>query len=244
PIRDLTLKVPTAWAFSTATVGVQASSGTVILVNTVAAGTVTLTFKTSGTVPSTSAPAPGPTKTTTTLSIPSPTVPPPTPTPSNPRLIDDFADPQRYSSEQNAMGYYTGDDGTVANRTTVQADWLLLSVKPTSYWYSTLGPANTCNDYSAYTKLSLAVRYPATTRIGFNVVIQDVDAASCSKQTQHTFNVTTLINAATPVATDNWLHLDLPLTNFGTFDAKSLKAVSLAGFTQSGQVEVDYIYFS
>ncbi|KAG0311324.1 hypothetical protein BG000_006704, partial [Podila horticola] len=112
PIRDLTLKVPTAWAFSTATVGVQASSGTVILVNTVAAGTVTLTFKTSGTVPSTSAPAPGPTKTTTTLSIPSPTVPPPTPTPSNPRLIDDFADPQRYSSEQNAMGYYTGDDGT------------------------------------------------------------------------------------------------------------------------------------
>ncbi|KAG0328464.1 hypothetical protein BG000_000481 [Podila horticola] len=126
------------------------------------------------------------------------------------------------------MGYYTGDDGTVANRTTVQADWLLLSVKPTSYWYSSLGPANTCNDYSAYTKLSLAVRYPATTRFGFNVVIQDVDAASCSQLTQHTFNVTTLINAATPVDPDNWLHLDLPLTNFGTFDAKSLKATHTA----------------
>ncbi|KAG0007995.1 hypothetical protein BGZ81_004422 [Podila clonocystis] len=150
------------------------------------------------------------------MSIPSPTAPPPTPTPSNPRLIDDFADPQRYSSEQNAMGYYTGDDGTVANKSTVQGDWLLLSVNPTTYWYTNLGPDNTCNDYSAYTKLSLA----------------------------HSFNVTALIKTATPVGPDSWLHLDLPLTNFDTLDKTRLKAVSLTGFTQNGQVEVDYIYFS
>ncbi|KAF9370688.1 hypothetical protein CPB97_002538, partial [Podila verticillata] len=244
PIRDLTLKVPTAWAFASSTVGVKATPGAVVLLNTVAAGTVTLTFKTSGTVASTSAPAPGPTKTTTTISIASPTVPPPTPTPNNPRMVDDFADPSRYSSEQNAMGYYTGDDDTVANKTTVQGDWLLLNVKPISYWYTLLGPANTCNDFSAYKTLSLAVRYPTATRVGFNIVIQDVDAASCSKTTQHPFNATALINAATPVGTDNWLHLDLPLTNFGTFDAKSLKAVTLSGFTTNGQVEVDYLYFS
>ncbi|KFH67446.1 hypothetical protein MVEG_06178 [Podila verticillata NRRL 6337] len=244
PIRDLTLKVPTAWAFASSTVGVKATPGAVVLLNTVAAGTVTLTFKTSGTVASTSAPAPGPTKTTTTISIASPTVPPPTPTPNNPRMVDDFADPSRYSSEQNAMGYYTGDDGTVTYRTSVQGDWLMLSVNPTSYWYTLLGPADTCNDFSAYKTLSLAVRYPTTTRVGFNVVIQDVDAASCSEMTQHPFNATALINAATPVGPDNWLHLDLPLTNFGTFDAKSLKAVTLSGFTVNGQVEVDYLYFS
>ncbi|KAG0071543.1 hypothetical protein BGZ92_004258 [Podila epicladia] len=171
------------------------------------------------------------------MSIPSPTVPPPTPTPLNPRLVEDFADPQRYSAEQNAMGYYTGDDGTMSAKSTVQADWLMLSVKPTSYWYTNLGPDNTCNDYSGYTKVSLAVRYPTATRIGFNVVIQEVDAASCSQLTQHEFNATALIKAATPVGPDSWLQLDLPLTNFGTVDKSRLKAVSLSKFTQNGQVE-------
>ncbi|KAG0331462.1 hypothetical protein BG005_005811, partial [Podila minutissima] len=72
-ITDLTLKVPAAWAFASSTVGVQATPGAVVLLNTVAAGTVTLTFKTSGTVANPVNPAPGPTKTTTTISIPSPT---------------------------------------------------------------------------------------------------------------------------------------------------------------------------
>ncbi|KAF9343080.1 hypothetical protein BGX26_006290 [Mortierella sp. AD094] len=81
----------------------------------------------------------------------SPTVPAPTPTPASPRVVDDFSDPSRYSSEQNALGFYTGDDGTVTNRTTVQADWLLLSYDANTYWYTTLGAPNTCNDYSQFT---------------------------------------------------------------------------------------------
>ncbi|KAG0344222.1 hypothetical protein BG004_004633 [Podila humilis] len=244
-ITDLTLKVPTAWKFSTGTTAVQASAGAVVLVNTVNAGTVTLTFKTSGTVATTSAPAPGPTKTTTTMSIPSPTVPPPTPTPLNPRLVEDFSDPSRYSINKNALGYYTGDDGTVTSRSSVQADWLMLSVNPSTYWYTNLGPDNTCNDYSAYSTLSIAVRYSTATRIGFNVVIQEMDATTCSgEMTQRVFNATPLINAATPQPADNWLHLDMPLSNFGAINKASLKAVSIAGFTGTGQVQLDYVYFS
>ncbi|KAG0060874.1 hypothetical protein BGZ92_006625, partial [Podila epicladia] len=39
PITDLTLKVPNAWAFASSTVGVQATPGAVVLLNTVNAGT-------------------------------------------------------------------------------------------------------------------------------------------------------------------------------------------------------------
>ncbi|KAG0002709.1 hypothetical protein BGZ79_002456 [Entomortierella chlamydospora] len=172
-----------------------------------------------------------------------PTIPVPTPTPASPRVVDDFSDPSRYSSEQNALGFYVGDDGTVTSRTTVQADWLLLNVNADSYWYTNLGAPNTCNDYSSFTQLSLAIRYPTTKRIGFNVVVQDTDSTTCTGLTQHSFNAATLINSAT-AGSDGWLHLDIPLTNFAGVDLTSLRAISLAGFTATGQVEVDYIYFS
>ena len=243
-IIDLTLRVPTAWSFASSTVAVNAVPGAVVLVNLVPAGTVTLTFKTSGTVATTSAPPAGPAPTTTTISIASPTIPAPTPTPTNPRMVDDFSDPQRYSSEMNALGYYTGDDGTVSSRTTVQDDWLLLSYTTSSYWYTLLGAANTCSDYSQFTKLSLAVRYPTMQRIGFSVVLQDTNNVTCTGQTEHPLDLTMLINGAT-AGNDGWLRLDLPLINFGNAtDLRSMRAILLQNFASAGQVEVDYIYFS
>ncbi|KAF9154211.1 hypothetical protein BGX20_004734, partial [Mortierella sp. AD010] len=243
PIVDLTLRVPTAWAFKSSTVGVQASSGAVILLNTVPASTVTLKFQTSGTVTATTNPAPGAPTTTSTISMATPTIPVATPAPASPLVVDDFSDPSRYSSEQNALGFYTGDDGTAASRITVQADWILLNFNTNTYWYSNLGPANTCNDYSSFTKLSLAIRYPTTTRIGFSVVLQDTEATTCTGLTQHSFDVTAMINSAT-AGSDGWLHLDILLTNFVGVDLTRLRAVSLASFASAGQVEVDYIYFS
>ncbi|KAF9992113.1 hypothetical protein BGZ79_003493, partial [Entomortierella chlamydospora] len=106
PIVDLTLRVPTAWALQSSTVGVKAAPGAVILLNTVPAGKVTLKFQTSGTVASPSMPAAGTPTTTSTISMASPTVPAPTPTPASPLVVDDFSDPSRYSSEQNALGFY------------------------------------------------------------------------------------------------------------------------------------------
>ncbi|KAF9947393.1 hypothetical protein BGZ72_010591 [Mortierella alpina] len=242
-IVDLTLRVPTAWAFASATTAVTATPGAVVLLNTVAAGTVTLTFKTSGTVASPSAPAPGPATTTTTIAMSTPTVPAPTPAPSNPRVVDDFSDPQRYTSEQNALGFYTSDDNTSSGRDSVQADWLLLSVTPSTVWYSLLGATTTCNDYSAFTQVNLAIRYPTATRIGFNVVLQDAVAGGCTGQTLHSFAATTMIKAAV-AESDGWLHLDIPLTNFGNLDKTRMRAVMLNTFASSGQVEIDYIYFS
>ncbi|KAF9991703.1 hypothetical protein BGZ79_004107, partial [Entomortierella chlamydospora] len=243
PIVDLTLRVPTAWAFMSSTVGVQATSGAVTLLNTAPAGTATLKFQTSGTVTATTNPAPGAPTTTSTISMATPTIPAPTPTPSSPRVVDDFSDPSRYSSEQNALGFYTGDDGTAASRISVQADWLLLNVNNNTYWYSNLGPANTCNDYSSFTKLSLAIRYPTTKRIGFSVVIQDTETTACTGLIQHSFDVTALINSAT-AGSDGWFHLDIPLTNFNGTDLTRMRAVALTSFASACQVEVDYIYFS
>ncbi|KAF9997598.1 hypothetical protein BGZ80_006958 [Entomortierella chlamydospora] len=241
-IIDLTLRVPTAWVFVSSTVGVKATPGVVILLNIVPAGTVILKFQTSGTVAVTTNPAPGHAPTTTTISMASPTIPAPTPTPTNPRMVDDFSDPTRYSNEENALRFYTGDDHTVTERTTVQDDWLLLSFNTASYWYTLLGASNTCNDYSQFTKLNLAIRYPTNKRIGFNMVIQDTTSGTCTGITQHSFNVTSLINSAT-AGSDGWLHLTLPLTDFSGANLKSLSAISIAGFVSSGQVEVDYIYF-
>ncbi|KAF9581192.1 hypothetical protein BGW38_001888, partial [Lunasporangiospora selenospora] len=196
-IVDLTLRVPTTWSFKSSTVAAKATPGAVVLVNKVAAGTVTLTFQTSGTADSTSAPAPGPSVTTTTMSIATPTIPPPTPTPALPRLLDDFSDPQRYNSGVNVLGFATGDDNTVTQKTSVQGDWLLLNVNANTFWYSLVGNANTCNDYSKYTKLSLAVRYPTSTRIGFNVVLQTTLGSDCTGLSQYSFNATPMIKSAT-----------------------------------------------
>ncbi|KAF9433230.1 hypothetical protein BGZ76_009719 [Entomortierella beljakovae] len=242
-IVDLTLRVPTAWALKSSTVGTKATAGAVILLNTVPAGTVTLNFQTSGTVANPSIPAPGPATTTTSINWPSPTVPAPTPTPASPRIVDDFADPQRYGTEKNAMGFYLGDDGTVTSRTSVQADWLLLNVNNASYWYTNLGDHNSCGDYSQFTQLNLAVRYPTATRIGFNVVLQDADNATCTVGIRHPYDITSLVTKAT-AGSDGWLHLDLPLTNFTELDTKNLKSLSFTNFASAGQVEIDYIYFS
>ncbi|KAF9311130.1 hypothetical protein BG003_007729 [Podila horticola] len=240
-ITDLTLKVPTAWAFASSTVGVKATPGAVVLLNQVAAGTVKLTFKTSGTVANPVNPAPGPTKTTTTINLPSPTLPPPTPTPATPRIVEDFSDPQRYGTEKNALGFYVGDDGTVASRTSVQADFLLLNVTSASYWYTLLGDATACNDYSAFTKVNLAVRFPVGKVFGFDVVVQDADATGCATQVRHPVNVKSLLT--TPV-NDGWYHLDLPLSGFEGLNATRLKSVSLSGFETAGLLEVDYVQFS
>ncbi|KAF9202987.1 hypothetical protein BGZ49_006899, partial [Haplosporangium sp. Z 27] len=241
-IIDLTLCFPTGWALLSSTVGVSVSPGAVTLVNKVPAGTVTLKFKTSGTA-TVSAPAPPAAATTTTVSMTTPTPPVPTPASNNPLIVDDFSDPSRYSNGSNALGFYTDDDHTMIQRTTVQDDWLLLSFAPSSYWYTLLGEANTCNSYSKYTHLSLALRYVNTTRVGFNVVLQDVDNSTCSTMAQHPQNATALINAATP-ASDGWLHIDLPLANFTGANLNSLKAITFANFNTYGQVEIDYITLS
>ncbi|KAF9100556.1 hypothetical protein BGX27_000342 [Mortierella sp. AM989] len=243
PIIDLTLRVPTAWAFMSSTVGVNVTSGAVVLLNIVPAGTVTLKFQTSGTVASTSAPAPGPTTTTTTINLPTPTIPPPTPTPSSPRIVDDFSDPQRYGTEMNALGFYTGDDGTVTSKTTVQADWLLLSFSTSSYWYTNLGGPETCSDYSQFTTLSIAIRYSTATRIGFNVVLQDTANDQCNDSLQRPFDATNLINSAT-AGSDGWLNIDIPLSKFVGINLTKMVAISFSNFKSAGQVEVDYIYFS
>ncbi|KAG0011263.1 hypothetical protein BGZ81_002286, partial [Podila clonocystis] len=240
-ITDLTLKVPTAWAFASSTVGVKAAPGAIVLLNQVAAGTVKLTFKTSGTVANPVNPAPGSTKTTTTINLPSPTLPPPTPTPATPRIVEDFSNPQRYGTEKNALGFYVGDDGTVASRTTVQADFLLLNVTSASYWYTFLGDATTCNDYSAFTQVNLAVRFPVGKVFGFDVVVQDADATGCTTLVRHPVNVKSLLK--TPV-NDGWYHLDLPLSGFAGLNATRLKSVSLSGFEAAGLLEVNYVQFS
>ncbi|KAF9432255.1 hypothetical protein BGZ76_011067 [Entomortierella beljakovae] len=243
-VIDLTLRFPTAWKFVSSTVAVQVTSGAVVLVNQVAAGTYTLIFQTSGTVATTSAPAPGPATTTTSINWPSPTLPAPTPVPAIPRVVDDFVDPARYSSEQNALGFYTGDDQTVTARTTVQADWLLLSFSTSSYWYTLLGQPDTCNDYSQFTTLNLSVRYLTSTKIGFKVVLQDIlNPSDCTGLEQHILDVTSMINSAT-AGSDGWLHLDIPLTSFTGVDLTKLRAVSLAQFASAGQLELNYIYFS
>ncbi|KAG0344221.1 hypothetical protein BG004_004632 [Podila humilis] len=243
-ITDLTLKVPTTWAFATSTVGVKASPGAVVLLNTVAAGTVTITFKTSGTVSKPVNPAPGPTKTTTTINLPSPTVPPPTPTPLNPRVVDDFSNPQRYGLEQNALGFYAGDDGTVTAKSSVQADFLLLNVNSASYWYTLLSAtASTCSDYSAFSTLNLSVRFPANKVIGFDVVLQDGDVTDCSTQVRHSLNVKSILEGSKAVG-ENWYHLDLKLSEFQGLNLARLKSLSVSGFESAGQIEIDYIQFS
>ncbi|KAF8950482.1 hypothetical protein BGZ52_002347, partial [Haplosporangium bisporale] len=179
--------------------------------------------------------------TTTTINLPSPTLPPPTPTPTTPRIVEDFSDPQRYGTEKNALGFYVGDDGTVASRSSVQADFLLLNVTSTSYWYTLLGDATTCSDYSAFTKLNLAVRFPVGKVFGFDVVVQDADASACSTQVRHPLSVKSLL---TNPVNDGWYHLDLPLAGFEGLNSTRLKAVSLSGFETAGLLEVDYVQFS
>ncbi|KAG0000795.1 hypothetical protein BGZ79_005451 [Entomortierella chlamydospora] len=242
-IVDLTLRVPTAWSFMSSTVGVSATPGAVILLNTVPAGTIALKFKTSGTVARTSAPVPGTPTTTSTISMPTPTVHAPTPTSTNPRMVDDFSDPSRYSSEENALGYYTGDDDTVTQKTTVQGDWILLTFDTSSYWYSTLGAPNTCNDYSQFTKVNFAVRYPTSTITGFNIVLQTTNNSTCTGLNQYPVDVTSLITAAT-AGNDGWLHIEVRLTQFTGADLTRMRAITLSGFKSAGQVEIDYIYFS
>ncbi|KAF9199555.1 hypothetical protein BGZ49_010300 [Haplosporangium sp. Z 27] len=242
-IVDLTLRVPIAWGLISSTVGVKATPGAVILLNTIPVGTVTLKFKTFGNAGTPSAPAPGTPTTTSSIKIASPTIPAPIPTLTSPFIVDDFSDPSRYSTEQNALGFYTGDDNTVTQRSTVQADWLLLSFTNASYWYTLLGPASTCNDYSRFTKLSLALRYPTASRIGFSVDVQGNDNTTCTTLVRHPQDITPLINAAT-AGNDGWLHIDLPLSNITNIDLKSLRSISLAGFASTGEVEIDYIYFS
>ncbi|KAF9425958.1 hypothetical protein BGZ76_002996 [Entomortierella beljakovae] len=242
PIVDLTLRVPTAWSFVSSTVGVNVTPGAVVLVNTVPAGTVTLNFQTSGTVATTSAPAPGSAPTTTSIDWTIPTIPAPTPTPAIPRIVDDFSDPQRYGRERNALGFYTGDDNSVPAKTTVQNDWLLLTFVKTSFWYTTLGD-NTCNDYSAYNQLNLSIRYPTSTRIGFNITLQETDVSTCTTIIRHSLNATSMINSAT-VGSDGWLHISTPLTSFSVGDLKNLRAVALEAWANPGQVEINYISFS
>ncbi|KAF9403519.1 hypothetical protein BGZ94_004573, partial [Podila epigama] len=217
-----------------------ATRGAVVLLNTVKAGKVKLTFKTSGTVANPVNPAPGPTKTTSTVSIPTPTVPLPSPTPVNPRVVDDFSDPQRYNKEKNVLGFSTGDDGTVTSKTSVQGDYLLLNVDTSSYWYTLLGESSKCNEYSAFKTLHLAVRFPtAKTPFGFDVVLKDADESACSTQVSHAVNVKSILTRASPVQ-DGWYHLDLPLTKFSELDATRLKSLTLSGFEFAGQLEVDY----
>ncbi|KAG0011266.1 hypothetical protein BGZ80_000806 [Entomortierella chlamydospora] len=235
-IVDLTLCVPTAWSFMTSTVGASATPGAVILLNTVPAGTVTLTFQTSS-------PPVGTPTTTSTISMASPTIPAATPTPTNPRMVDDFSDPSRYSNEENALGYYTGDDDTVTQRTTVQGDWILLTFDTSSYWYTTLGASNTCNDYSQFTKINFAVRYPTSTIVGFNFVLQTTNSGTCTGLNQYPVDVTSLITAAT-AGSDGWLHVTIPLSQFTGIDLTSMRAITISGFKSAGQVEMDYIYFS
>ncbi|KAF9173779.1 hypothetical protein BGX21_010238 [Mortierella sp. AD011] len=243
-ITDLTLRFPTAWSFKSSTVAVNtATPGAVILVNTVSAGTVTLKFQTSGTATATTNPSAGPASTTTTISMASPTIPAPTPTPTNPLMVDDFVDPSRYSSGSNALGFYTDDDNTMTERTSVQADWLLLNFDTSSYWYTLLGEDNTCNDYSKYSSLNLAVRYPYSSPIGFTVVLQTNDAATCTQMTQYPFSVTSLVNSATP-GSDGWLHISVPLSSYTGADLTSMKAITIAGFPTDGTMEIDYLYFS
>ncbi|KAG0079033.1 hypothetical protein BGZ93_003302, partial [Podila epicladia] len=147
----------------------------------------------------------------------------------------------RYGTEKNALGFYVGDDGTVASRTTVQADFLLLNVTSSSYWYTLLGDATTCNDYSAFTQVNLAVRFPVGKVFGFDVVVQDADTTGCATQVRHPVNVKSLLT--TPV-NDGWYHLDLPLSGFEGLNPTRLKSVSLSGFETAGLLEVNYVQFS
>src|SRR5690348_5790029 len=105
----------------------------------------------------TSVPPNGPDPTTTTISI-SP-VTSPTPTPTNPVIVDGFSSTLRCLAETNSLVYFTSDDCTSAERLSVQGDFHLLSVSPNTYWYTLLGPQNTCNDYSRYSKVLIGVRY-------------------------------------------------------------------------------------
>ncbi|KAF9955497.1 hypothetical protein BGZ72_003663 [Mortierella alpina] len=248
PIIDLTLRVPTAWAFATSTTAVKVSPGAVVLVNSVPAGTVKLTFKTSGTVTTTSAPPPGPTPTTTTIAMATPTLPAPTPASVNPRIVDDFSDPQRYGNEKNAIDVYTSDENTGSAKASVQADWLLLNVvKDTTYWYTLLGPLGSCNDYHEFTRLNLAIRFPTATRFGFEVVLQEaaqeVLGCSSTEQKSYRFNVTSMINSAV-AGPDEWIPLDIDLGVFSEADPFRLRAVLLDSFSASGQLEIDYVRFS
>ncbi|KAF9962491.1 hypothetical protein BGZ70_008037 [Mortierella alpina] len=247
PIIDLTLRVPTAWAFATSTTAVKVTPGAVILVNSVPAGTVKLTFKTSGTVTTTSAPPAGPAPTTTTIAIATPTLPAPTPASAHPFVVDDFSDPQRYGNEENAIDVYTSDENSGSAKASVQADWLLLNVKDTTYWYTLLGPRDACNDYSQFTQLNLAIRFPTATRFSFDIVLQEaaddlLSGCSSTEQTSHCFNATSMINSAMAGA-DDWIHLDIDLKIFGA-DLAKLRAVLLDSFSAPGQLEIDYIRFS
>ncbi|KAG0270186.1 hypothetical protein DFQ27_000105 [Actinomortierella ambigua] len=246
PIRDLTLRVPTAWKFKTSTVAVQvnAAVGAVTLVNNVAAGTYTLTFATSGTVASSSAPVAGPTPTTTTISIASPTLPAATPTPTNPLLVEDFSDPSRYYSGVNARGFATGDDNTGNSRSYVQQDWVLFDFKTTSYWYSVLGAANTCTDLTGYTKVGISVRYPSvTTPFGWQLSVQDTLPGGCTGLQNHYVNMLPYVQAATKNA-QGWYDLEIPISAFTGFDITSARGVSIGNFSAAGKLEVDYIYFA
>lgn len=247
PIRDLTLRVPIAWAFATSTRAVKVTPGAVVLVNSVPAGTVKLTFRTSGTVSTTSAPPAGPAPTTTTIAMATPTLPAPTPASTNPFVVDDFSDPQRYGREENAIDVYTSDENSGSAKSSVQADWLLLNVQDATYWYTLLGPRDSCNDYSQFTQLNMAIRFPTATRFTFDVVLQEADegllfGCSSSEQTSYRFNAATMINNAI-AGTDQWIHLDIDLQVFGA-DLTRLRAVLLDSFSAQGQLEIDYVRFS
>ncbi|KAG9321784.1 hypothetical protein KVV02_004813 [Mortierella alpina] len=249
PIIDLTLRVPTAWAFATSTTAVKVTPGAVVLVNSVPAGTVKLTFKTSGTVTTTKAPPAGPAPTTTTIAMSTPTLPAPTPASTHPLVVDDFSDPQRYGNEENAIDVYTSDENSGSAKASVQADWLLLNVKDSTYWYSLLGPRDSCNDYSQFTQLNLAIRFPTATRFGFDVVLQEADddlllGCSSTEQTSYRFDASSMINSAI-AGTDGWIQLNIDLgVVFGEVDRTKLRAVLLDSFSATGQLEIDYVRFS
>ncbi|CAO3568325.1 unnamed protein product [Mortierella alpina] len=247
PITDLTLRVPTAWAFATATTAVKVTAGAVVLVNSVPAGTVKLTFKTSGTVTATSAPPAGPAPTTTTIAMATPTLPAPTPASTNPFVVDDFSDPQRYGNEENDIDVYTSDENSGSAKASVQADWLLLNVKDSTYWYTLLGPRDACNDYSQFTQLNLAIRFPTPTRFSFDIVLQEasydpLSGCSSTEQTSHRFNAASMINSAV-AGSDDWIQLNIDLNTFEA-DLTKLRAVLFDSFSAPGQLEIDYVRFS
>ena len=87
----------------------------------------------------------------------------------------------RYNYQNNSLNQYTYDDGTMRDRTSVQADWLLLDFRNTSYWYTLVGPPNKCNDLSAYRTLQMAFRFPYWKASNFNVNIQGANSTGCAK---------------------------------------------------------------
>ncbi|RUP49797.1 hypothetical protein BC936DRAFT_141454, partial [Jimgerdemannia flammicorona] len=241
-IKNLTLNYPTTWKLVQATTAVSVPvPGAVILSGFVAPGTYTLIFSTASTTSTLSAPTVTPNSTfaiTTSVAhpIPVPAVPARV-------VVDDFSDPVRYNNQNNSLHQYTYDDNTMRDRSTVWADWLLLEFSNASYWYSLLGPNTECNDYSHFTNLNVAFRFPGKKAYSFNVNLQDAVPTACG--TVKAFNAVAVGPNTTYALTDvdTWQQLTIPLTVFGA-NLTALKSVTFNKFPGNGIVEVDYIYIS